>query len=71
MLFAYNGGMWCAGPHLLCTLKCCGDKTAVIEDLYETPVRIDVDELINLATQHWQEQMNAWLCDLEEQNNRR
>lgn len=68
--FAHAGGMWQAGPELLTTLKCCSG-TAVIQDLYENPVKIDAEELYELALQRWQEQLNAWLVEYEELNRNR
>jgi hypothetical protein len=66
MLFAYAGGMWRAGPKLLTVLQVCADSTAVLLDLYDTPVKIDVRELELAAQQRWQEQMNGWLSEHEE-----
>ena len=63
MLFAYHGGMWRAGPELLNTLNVCPDPTAVLLDLYENPVQVNIQELRALAQQRWQEQMNAWLAE--------
>jgi len=72
MIFAYAGGMWRAGPELLTVLSACPDReSAVILDLYENPVRIDVDELELAAQQRWQEQMNAWLLDYAEVSQKR
>jgi hypothetical protein len=65
MLFAYAGGMWRAGPELLTMLATCPDESAVLLDLYDAPVRIDVRELELAAQQRWQEQMNAWLVEYE------
>ena len=67
MIFAYAGGLWRAGPELLTILNACPDReSAVILDLYENPVRINVDELELAVSQRWQEQMNAWLTEHEE-----
>jgi hypothetical protein len=66
LVFAYNGGMWCAGPELLVMLAIVPPGDAVILDLYETPVQINPEELRGLAMQRWQEQMNAWLAEHEE-----
>ena len=63
MLFALAGGMWRAGPELLTLLTVCPDKTAVILDLYENPVQVNVAELELAAQQRWQEQMNGWLAE--------
>jgi hypothetical protein len=66
MLFAYASGMWRAGPELLTVLQVCPDSTAVLLDLYDNPVKIDVRELELAAQQRWQEQMNGWLAEHEE-----
>lgn len=71
MLFAYHGGMFRAGPELLTVLSVCPDDTAVLLDLYETPVKIDVRELELAAQQRWQEQMNAWLVEHTANNQKR
>lgn len=71
MVFAHAGGMWCAGPELLTVLTTCPDEYAVLLDLYETPVRVDVRELELAVQQRWQEQMNAWLVEHEELNKNR
>ena len=66
MLFAHAGGMWRAGPELLTLLAVCPDETAVILDLYENPVQVNIAELEQAAQQRWQEQMNGWLAEYEE-----
>ena len=67
MLFAYNGGMWQAGPDLLTLLQSVPvDDDIVLLDLYETPIKINPNELKYLALGRWQEQMNAWLVEHEE-----
>lgn len=71
MIFAHAGGMWSAGPELLNTLMCCPGTESVILDLYENPIKIVTTELFNLAQQRWQEQMNAWLIEYEDLNNKR
>ena len=71
MLFAHAGGMWRAGPELLTVLSVCRDPEAVLLDLYETPIRITVQELSMLAYQRWQEQLNAWLVEWERVHNQR
>lgn len=71
MLFAYNGGMWRAGPELQMTCLTCPDLEAVVLDLYENPVKIKTRELLALSQQRWQEQMNAWLAEFEQLNKKR
>ena len=71
MLFAHAGGMWRAGPELLVLLATVPPGDAVVLDLYETPVRVNVPELFAKAYSHWQEQMNAWLIEYDEQSRKR
>jgi len=65
MLFAHKGGMWRASPELILLCKAC-EGTMVLEDHYNTPISIDSDELLELAMQRWQEQMNAWQSEYNE-----
>jgi hypothetical protein len=72
MLFAYNGGMWCAGPVLITLLQACPvEDTIVIEDLYGNPIQVNPLELQHLAFDRWQEQMNAWLVEHAELSRKR
>lgn len=65
MTFAYSGGMWCAGAELLTLLQACPTEDAVLLDLYDTPVKVNVLELQHLAHSRWQEQLTAWMIELE------
>ncbi len=71
MTFAYNGGMWRAGPELQTTLLTCPDAEAVLLDLYENPVKVNTKELYAMSQQRWQEQMNAWLVEHEQHQTQR
>jgi hypothetical protein len=71
MIFAHNGGMWCAGPELLVMLATVPPGDAVILDLYENPVQINPEELRGMAMQRWQEQMTAWLVEYEQAQSKR
>lgn len=71
MLFAYRGGMWRAGPELQTTLLTCPGPEAVLLDLYENPVKIDTKELYAQSQQRWQEQMNAWQVEHEQNQKKR
>ena len=63
--FAHAGGMWQAGPELLTLLKLCSGNVVVL-DLYENPVKVQAEELYELALQRWQECLNAWLIEYEQ-----
>jgi hypothetical protein len=71
MLFAHAGGMWRAGPELINILATVPPGDAVLLDLYETPVQVRPEELRSMAMTRWQEQMNAWLTEYTELNNKR
>ena len=71
MIFAYNGGMFRAGPELQMTVLTCPEAEAVILDLYDNPVKINTHELLAMSQARWQEQMNAWLMEFEETNKQR
>lgn len=71
MTFAYNGGMFQAGPELQMTVLTCPDAEGVILDLYGNPIKIQTKELLALSQQRWQEQMNAWLVEFEQLSKQR
>ena len=71
MLFAYAGGMWRAGPELINVIMACSGTEVVLLDLYENPVKVVRSELCQMATERWQEQMNAWLVEFNELNQKR
>ena len=74
MNFAYGGGMWRAGPELINLLTASlehGQQGLVLLDLYDTPVMVDFKELLKLAKERWQEQLNAWLVEYEQLNKNR
>lgn len=72
MLFAYAGGMWRAGPELLALLHSVPvEDDIVLLDLYENPVKVSPLELQHLAHDRWQEQMNAWLVEHEQNQKQR
>ena len=72
MTFAHAGGLWQAGPELLTLLHTVKEnKPIVLLDLYETPVQVIPEELVELAQQRWQEQMTAWLVEYTEINKNR
>jgi DNA-binding ferritin-like protein (Dps family) len=71
MLFAFNGGMWKADPILITTLSLFDDDDIVLEDVYGNPVKVIKDELLIKTKQHWQEQMNAWLFEFEQNSRER
>ena len=72
MIFAHAGGMWRAGPELNNMIFTCGRMgEIVLPDLYDNPVKVDSKELMALSQERWNEQMNAWLVEHAELNQRR
>jgi hypothetical protein len=72
MIFAYHGGMWRAGPELNCTIFTCGRMgEVVLKDLYENPIKVDTQELMQLSQERFNEQMNAWHVEYEQLNSNR
>ena len=53
--------MFRAGPELIAVLSTMQQDTMVLVDLYDTPVEVVRQELLDSATQRWQEQLNAWM----------
>lgn len=69
MLFAFSGGLWCAGPELVTHCNLClanAHFQPVLLDTHGNPVKVDAEELKTQALQRWQEQMNAWYAEHEE-----
>lgn len=71
LLFAFEGGMWKASPELITTLTLFDTDTIVLEDTYNNPTQVSRPELLELTKQHWQEQMNAWMHELQESSKQR
>jgi hypothetical protein len=72
LTFAYAGGMWLAGPELLTLLQAIPvEDDVVILDLYENPIRVNSNDLQQIAFDRWQEQMTAWLIEFESSNQKR
>jgi hypothetical protein len=71
LIFAHSGGLWRADPELLVLLATVPPGDVVILDLYETPVRVNPEELRQIAVLHWQECMNAWSVELDQINKTR
>jgi len=70
LTFAWEGGMWSAGPELLSVLKLCSGESIIL-DLYQNPVKVNAEALYKLVAERWQEQMNAWLAEYTELNRNR
>lgn len=71
LIFGYAGGLFRATPELIVLLSLYAGQEIVVQDLYENPVKINATELLQQAQQRWQEQMNAWLNELEKSQSQR
>jgi hypothetical protein len=73
LIFAYNGGMFKAGPELISIIgsTSTGRSILVLLDLYGNPVKVDKAELRSIVTGLWQDTMDQWLAEYEELNKKR
>ena len=72
LIFAYNGGMFRAGPELINTLMSFPNRAELIlEDLYGNPVKIDKYPVEYTAINLWQDTMRDWHAEYEELNKKR
>lgn len=71
MLFAWNGGLFRTTPELITFLSLYGDNEIVMPDLYENPVKFKASDVCNIMKAKWQEQMNAWLVEHNENMQKR
>jgi hypothetical protein len=65
LVFGFNGGMFRATPEMITFLSLYGDQRIVVQDLYENPVEVNAQELVDLMKTRHQEQMNAWLIEYQ------
>ena len=56
----YNGGMFLVTRDLLSFLATWDSHELYLEDTFQNPIKIDRQELLNLARQQYQSVMNAW-----------
>ena len=66
LCFAYNGGLFKATPELIGFLNAWDSDELYLEDTYSNPVKINRQELLDLAKQHYQTAMNSWHIQHEE-----
>jgi len=68
MIFHFAEGMWRAGPDLINILTAMTTDHIVLLDIYDTPIKVDRQELLSLTKEKWQEQMNDWEVEYAELN---
>jgi len=62
----YNNGMFKVTPDLLAFLATWPDDTLYLEDIYQNPIEVKREELLDLARQHYQSVLNTWHQQHEE-----
>ncbi len=65
MMFAWAGGMFRAEPEMISFLSIWGDQDIVVQDIYQTPIKVNARELGDIMRSRLQEQMNAWLIEYQ------
>jgi hypothetical protein len=63
LTFGFNGGMFKSTPEMITFLSLYGDQLIVVQDLYDTPVQVNAEQLKDEMQKRWYEQMNAWLVE--------
>ena len=66
LIFAHQGGMFRAGPELIVLLNSLTQEEPVIVDLYDMPITVNKQTLLEETVERWQEQLNAWQVELAE-----
>lgn len=56
----YNGGMFLVSQELLGFLATWPDHTLFLEDIYENPIEVNRDELLDQCRRRYQAVMNSW-----------
>jgi len=75
----YNGGLFFVDMTLLTFLYMKNvnaglfkqSKEVIIPDSYDTPIKVDCEELVNLCDERWQEVYNDWHNEFEELKTKR
>ena len=62
----YNNGMFKVTTDLLAFLATWPDDTLYLEDVYQNPIEVKREELLDLARQHYQSVLNTWHQQHEE-----
>jgi len=61
----HNGGMFKITPELLAFVKTWPVDELYLEDVYESPIKIDRQTFLVTAQQHYQTVMNTWHQEYE------
>ena len=67
MSVSVNGGYFIVTPELISFLNCWEEEKIVLEDSYNNPIEVNRSELLALAKKRYQELMNDWAWEWEQQ----
>ena len=62
----FNGGLFKITPELFAFVKTWHDDELYIEDSYQNPIRVNRQEFVVAAQQHYQLAMNRWHNEYEQ-----
>lgn len=62
-----NGGYFIVTPELISFLNCWTEDKIVLEDSYNNPIEVDRVQLLELAKKRYQEIMNEWAWEWDQQ----
>ena len=48
-----------------------GETQTILPDMYDTPIKIDIEELLKLCVERWQEVNNDWYNEYQELKGKR
>lgn len=62
----FNGGLFLLGPALLAFVSTWPEQELFLEDIYNNPIKIQRDEFLQQAREHYHAVMNTWHVEYEE-----
>lgn len=68
LVASYNGGVFTVTKELISFLNAWNSDTIHLLDDYEVPIEINTDELLKICKQKYQEIMNEWHIQYEDQS---
>jgi hypothetical protein len=71
LIFAEQGGLWKADSTLFSLLSLNQMKECVLLDIYENPIKVQREDLLNRANQVYNDTMNLWHQEFEELRSKR
>ena len=68
LTLAHNGGLFSVGMGLIAFLNAMSDAELVIEDIYNNPIRVRRQEMLDQARHVYNEAMTEWNAKFEKSN---